>query len=389
MAWLGWLGAFIAVAALGFTAWLYLLGPWRAVDFSAQAPAPQPALTDNAEAWRGQRAALREAFQRDVYGAMPAPIAPVVVSKTPIPAERAGGIERVEQWRVELGDAGHFHMAIARPSGDAPAPVILILDFCGNQAAFPNRPRAIDGPAGYIQWFCRYDALDPLTERVFGRYINGPPFDAIASRGYAVALVYPGDIVPDRELEAHAALARFARPSTGALMGWAWTASRAYDALAADPRFDAARVALWGQSRQGKAALIAGAFDERFAAIVALQTGRGGDAPTTPFAGESVAQMTRVYPHWFSPRFAERPTALDQHQLLALIAPRPLLVGHARRDGWSDPVGARAVRDAAAPVFRELGAPAPSFFIRDGSHGIRLRDWEETLNFLDARMRSE
>ncbi|MGQ0533858.1 MAG: glucuronyl esterase domain-containing protein [Caulobacteraceae bacterium] len=388
MAWLGSLGVFIVIAALSFTAWLYLLGPWRAVDMSAQAPAPQPPLTTDPEAWRSERSVLLEAFQREVYGTMPALITPVVTSPQEIGPERAGGVERVEQWRVELGDAGHFHMAIARPPGDAPAPVILILDFCGNEAAFPNRPSAIEGPVGYIQWFCRFGALDSISERLFGRYINGPPFARITDRGYAVALVYPGDIVPDRDAEARAALARFASPYTGALMAWAWTASRAYDALAADPRFDARRIALWGQSRQGKAALIAGAFDERFAAIVALQTGRGGDAPTRAFAGESRAHMTRVYPHWFSPSFARETPSVEQHQLLALIAPRPLLVGHAVRDGWSDPVGARAVRKAAAPVFGTLRAAPPGHFIREGGHGITARDWDETLNFLDARMRS-
>lgn len=389
MGWLRWLLALIAVAIIGFTGWLYFLGPWRLVDMSAQAPPPQPALTTSIEDWNAGRAALLEAFQRDVYGTMPAPIAPVVAEKREIAAQDAGGVERVEQWRVELGDAGHFNLAIARPPGDGPAPVIVFLDFCGNQAAFPGRPPAIEGPVGYIEWFCEDPNLDPLVERVFGRYVNGPPIDEITARGYAVAFLYAGDIVPDREAEARAALARFAPNDTGALMAWAWTASRAYDALAADPRFDARRIAVWGQSRQGKTALIAGAFDQRFAAIVALQTGRGGDSPTHAFAGETVAQITAAFPHWFAARYARETPSVEQHQLLALIAPRPLLLGHGTRDGWSDPVGAATVREAAAPVFTMLGGEPPSHFVRNGGHGIHPRDWEETLNFLDARMKAE
>jgi dienelactone hydrolase len=385
--WLRWIVAVIGVAALAFTAWLYLLGPWRLVDVSAQAPAPSPPLTTNAEEWLSERPALLEAFQRDVYGTMPAAIAPTVSRKEQIAAENAGGIERVEQWRVELGDAGHFNLAIARPPGDAPAPVIIFLDFCGNQAAFPGRPEAIAGPVGVIEWFCESPTIDPLAERVFGRYANGPPIAEITRRGYAVVCLYVGDIVPDREAEARAALARFALNDTGAIMAWAWTASRAYDVLAADPRFDANRITVWGQSRQGKAALVAGAFDQRFAAVVALQTGRGGDAPTRAFAGESVAQITAAFPHWFTQRYATQTPSVEQHQLLALIAPRPLLVGHSTRDGWSDPVGAEAVREAAAPVFEMLGGPQPAHFIRNGGHGIHARDWDETLNFLDAHMR--
>lgn len=387
----GWLlgaAGVIAVLVAAFSAWLYVAGPWRPVDFSVQAPAPQPALlapNETPETWRGHRASLLESFERDVYGRMPAAIAPVVASKEEIPATQAGGIERVEQWRVEVGDAGHFNLAIARPPGDEPAPVILFLDFCGNQAAFPNRPAAIHGPVGYIQWFCKADLLDPIVERVFGRYVNGPPFAEITSRGYAVALLYPGDIVPDGEAEARAALDRFAPDDTGALMAWAWTASRAYEVLSADPRFNAQRIAVWGQSRQGKAALVAGAFDERFGAVVALQTGRGGEAPTNAFEGESVGEITATYPHWFAPRFATERPSVEQHQLLALIAPRPLLLGHARRDRWSDPVGAVAVRDAAAPAYALLGVEAPTAFLRDGGHGIHAEDWDETLNFLDAR----
>jgi hypothetical protein len=96
--------------------------------------------------------------------------------------------------------------------------------------------------------------------------------------------------------------------------------------------------------------------------------------------------MTRAYPHWFAPRFANATPSVEQHQLLALIAPRPLLVGHSNRDGWSDPIGARGVREAAAPVFETLGGAAPAYFIRGGGHGIHARDWDETLDFLDARM---
>lgn len=385
---LGLIAAIFVAVVAAVTVWLFTLGPWGGVDLSAQAPAPRPSLANvSVEEWLSGRDELLQAFEAQIYGAAPLRIAPVAADKRAMPPAAVAGVRNVEQWRVDLGDAGRFHLLVVRPDSVEPAPVVIVMTFCGARAAFPGRPEAVAPPVGYAQWFCHNAAADPVARLLFGRYVHGPPVASIAQRGYAVALLYGGDIVPDGADHARAALSRFAPEDTGALMAWAWTASRAFDALAADPRFDASRIALFGQSRQGKAALVAGAFDPRFAAIVALQSGRGGDAPNRAFAGESIAHITRTYPHWFAQAYAEQTPSVEQHQLLALIAPRPLLLGHAERDTWSDPVGAEAMREAAAPVFLALGAEPPSSFVRPGGHGITTRDWEETLNFLDARLR--
>jgi dienelactone hydrolase len=381
--------AALAVLVIGFVGWLYLAGPWRAVDWNAHATAPTPPLlaeNETQQSWQARRGALRTAFEREIYGSMPAAIAPDVVSKESFGPD-AVGVANFEQWRVEVGDAGHFFLSIVRPPSAAPTPVVIVLDFCGNRAAIPGRPAAIAPPVGYIQDFCNNSRFDGVAEAIFGRHVNTPPVSEIVARGYTAVMLYAGDIVPDEPTEARAALSRFAPDDTGALMAWAWTASRAYEALAADPRFDAQRIALWGQSRQGKAALIAGAYDERFAAIVALQSGRGGDAPNHAFEGETVAQITAAYPHWFASRYATTQPSVEQHQLLALIAPRPLLLGHAARDRWADPIGARAIRDAAAPAWALHGAEPPQLIRRPGGHGIHPSDWSETLNFLDAHLK--
>jgi len=137
--------------------------------------------------------------------------------------------------------------------------------------------------------------------------------------------------------------------------------------------------------------------------VIAHQSGRGGAALTRSEAGESVAQITRTFGFWFTPRFAtyagrEAEIPVDQHQLLALIAPRPVLIGSGDRDAWSDPAGAFRAVQAASPVYQLYGAPAfeqtrmtkpelarpQAFFMRRGTHGVTTEDWALFLEFLDA-----
>lgn len=371
-------------------AWLFTFGPFRPIDAGPPATARPRIAATSVEVWQAERPRILSALAEHVYGPEPAPITSVVASREPIAAADVSGVEGVEQWRVELGAAGYFNMVLVRPPGDAPAPLILMQNFAGNPAAFLGRPPAIRPPHLYYPKEIRNPNLDPLLRAIFGRYMAGAPFDLLARRGYAIALVYGGDIAPDHKREAHTALTKFAPEGAGTLSAWAWLYSRMLDAVSDDVRIDAARVVAFGQSRQGKAALLAGARDERFAAVVGLQPGRGGDALTQHRSGESVRGMTKMFPHWFTPRFAAYADAdppVDQHQMLALIAPRPLLIGRANNDAWADPLGGRAAMAGAAPAFALYGAPPPKDYVRPGRHGIHLRDWIEVLGFLDDRLK--
>jgi hypothetical protein len=409
--------AVVVVLAAGVMGCVNMVLPAVDMKFSGP-PAQPPALGAFAEDpavttpqdWRERRAPLlRAAFQRELYGrAEPMP-APVVEARTPVTSRAIGKEATAEQWTVRVGPQSHFHMVIVAPKAPGPHPVIIMQNFCGNRRAFKDSPKSVAEPLTPVLSFCKSDLAQIPVTAILGANINGPPFEKIVARGYAVALFYAGDVVADEPGDPKPGLALFAgdlppneRP--GALAVWAALYSRAVDVLSADARFDAARMAIWGHSRNGKAALLAAALDPRIAAVIAHQSGKGGATLTRSYAGETVEQITTAYPFWFGARYAtwagrEEDIPIDQHQLLALIAPRPVFIGAGIRDKWSDPEGAWRAAQGADPVYellgsmgldqpdmraRNLGADL-SFVLRPGPHGVTSGDWRDFLDFLDAR----
>lgn len=209
------------------------------------------------------------------------------------------------------------------------------------------------------------------------------PWRRVVERGYGLASAVYTDIRPDAD---------DGRPRSpdewGAIGQWAMALSRSLDRLVDEPRVDASKVVVIGHSRLGKVALWAAAQDERFAMAVSNNSGCGGAALSRRDVGESVEEITSRFPHWFCPGFAsyagrEDALPVDQHELLALIAPRPVVVGSAAEDTWADPEGERLGAELAAPVFRLLGADPPAYCLRDGGHALRDDDWERYLDLAD------
>lgn len=239
------------------------------------------------------------------------------------------------------------------------------------------------------------------------------PIDLILERGYGLATTCYGEVEPDMANQWwHGPRVLGGKPKDGdwgAIGAWAWALSRGMDYLETNPRVDARRVAIFGFSRLGKTAMWAGAQDERFAAVISQNSGKGGVAVLKRLAGEPVAHLAgQDLGHWFTPRFAfysnnEAALPVDGHELAALIAPRPLLILSGEKDSWSDPMSEFLGGLGADPVYRLLGTdglgakefPAPQrlinstigYYLRPGGHDVTLEDWQAALDFVDGHLK--
>lgn len=385
-------------------------------------PTPPPILgplgddppVTNLQAWETRRAPLlRQRFAEEVYGPYPAVRAPPrVLSRTHVAYAPLADVADISQWQVQVQGAGdplRFNMVVVMPKhAQGPVRMIIMENFCGDRAAFHNPPDEIAGPLTEVLWACEAEWTAPLVEALLGRNISVPPYREIIARGYGLAFFYAGDVVADEPAAAREGLRQLygARADqAGAIAAWAWLYSAAFDVLQTDPRVDPNRVAIWGHSRNGKSALLAAAMDQRFDVVIAHQSGRGGAALSASHEGESIAKLRAEFPHWFPVAFDHAPSTpeMDQHQLLALIAPRAIFLGNGARDAWADPHGAWQAARAANPVYQLFGATGLdqpdmstpnnqagiAYYTRPGLHGVTSQDWRAFLDFLDAKLAAQ
>jgi len=350
-------------------------------------------VTTAAEWEKVRRPETLALFAKHVYGRSPGQPAKVEFQVLEENKQAVEGKAILRRVKITVADQGGksfaFETAVLIPAqARGPVPAFLLINNRDVKSADPTRAQK--------------DGFWPVEE--------------ILARGYATAVFRTQDVDPDAKEEAKRAQGvRGVWPAGGGKVGedawatigaWAWGASRVLDYLETLPEIDAKKVAVIGHSRGGKTALWAGAQDQRFAFVISNDSGCGGAALSRRKFGETVAIINQSFPYWFCDNFKkyngrEEDLPVDQHQLLALIAPRALAVGSADADFWADQRGEFLALAQAAPVYAlyNLAGVKPdempaldtplvrgpvNYHIRRGVHNLTPDDWKCYLDMADG-----
>jgi hypothetical protein len=371
------------------------------------------ARVTTAQEWMNKRRPeLLRVYEEQIYGRTPEGAPP---GTTATVVERSndalGGTARRKQIEIRLGGKGPvLHVLLYTPARAAgPVPVFLVLHFNGNWAIADD-----PGVALYPLWDRKTHRQALPAANVKRGTSKEWDVPLVLARGYGIAALHYGDVEPDFDGGAGLPLGvrgtwappGFSRAEGGwgALAVWAWSQVQTLEYLRTDPDVDGKRVIAVGQSRLGKTVLWTGARDPRFAMVVASCSGEGGAALSRRDYGENLDNMSTRYLYQFSDRFKRftrhwNDLPVDAHALVALMAPRPLLLNTGSEDRWSDPRGEFLAAQAATPVYELFGKHGPAgeaqppldtplfhdlaFHEHTGRHAILASDWKVFLDFAD------
>lgn len=355
-------------------------------------------------------------FTQNIYGETP-------ILKTHLQTEvietnenALGGKANRRLIRLSLlgSDSHHIELQIISPKDiDGPFPTILGANFFGNHAVIGDRDVGITR-----RWMRNTPDNQSVISNQATEFSRGSESERwqaeqIVDAGFSLATFYYGDVEPDHPegwtsgVRGDALRMGF-NSSWGAVAAWAWGLSRALDYLEIDPEIISSQVFVMGHSRLGKAALWAGANDSRFAGVISNNSGAGGAALARRNFGENIQSLNENFPHWFCKEFTSfnnspEDLPVDMHQLIALIAPRPIYIASASEDLWADPKGEFLAAIHAEPIYALFGKtglgvsewPAIDtsvgntigYHVRSGGHGVTAYDWQQFLQFATKHLR--
>jgi hypothetical protein len=420
--------AMVAAMIFGFGAKGEDLFP-KAKELPLQTALPDPFVmfdgsrVETRDDWYTKRRPELEAlFRHYMYGFAPEGVEIVAEREAP-DASILGGKGVLRQIAIRIkglpAEAPTLHLALFLPAErPRPVPVFLALNMCGNYTML-NDPQILIHSAAVDD--CKNKKNCPDDPEA-ARGARGPNWciENSIDRGWAFATIHNSDIDPDFNDFTNGVHPYFkqkdipAAARWGTISAWAWGLQRCVDYLVADPDIYRGGICVTGHSRRGKTALLAGATDERISIVVPLQSGTGGMALSRENDQETVERINRVFPHWFNGNYKhfddnEAQLPIDQHLLMSLVAPRPLLDIAGLQDQWANYESAYRGLKAAEPVWEFLGREGmngtgivsdnepmvgPNFgtvvqYRLDTTHTINLAFWDKILDFADAHLGNE
>jgi pimeloyl-ACP methyl ester carboxylesterase len=337
-------------------------------------------------AWeKVRRPEIVKLFEDNIYGQMPKTFGGIKFSKIADDQPAMDGKAILKQVLIEVfkdSKSVQINLTLFVPThATKPAPVFLLIN---------NRGK---------------DNTDPTREKKSEFW----PAEMVIDSGYAIAAFHVSDLAPDdKEGYVKGVLQLYpeqlkADNGMKAIGAWAWGASRAMDYFEKDVDIDPKKVIVVGHSRGGKASLWAAAQDRRFAACVTNCSGNSGAALARRQFGERISRINATFPHWFNTnykKFNDREELLpvDQHMLIALVAPRPIYATNASKDLWADPTGTFLALKNAEKVYAlydvksRLPKTPPginepvyksklAYHNREGEHNMTSYDWGNFIKF--------
>jgi len=372
----------------------------------------------NADQWEKiRRPEILELFESEVYGKIPDQDIEVEFKIVDVRKEALDGLAERKQIKIVFSGNDKelsADLLIYLPAERTDAvPLFVGYNFYGNHTINPDPEIWL--ASSWIRNNSAVDISDNKANELSRGFRTGRwPVQYILSRGYGIANLYYGDLDPDYDdnfkngihpLFYAQGQSKPAPDEWGSIGAWAYGLIQAMNYFETDDGIDQTKIAVIGHSRLGKTSLWAGALDERFAMVISNESGCGGAALSKRRIGETVGRINTVFPHWFNDNFNkynedEDALPVDQHMLIALMAPRPVYIASAKGDPWADPKGeflsgayARPVynlyglqgldKDKMPPLNSPVNEGHVGYHIRSGEHDLTYYDWAQFLNFAD------
>jgi len=357
------------------------------------------------EEFDARRSEILSLFEENVYGPLPKSgfTTSFEVIEEGIALNGAANRKQVKITVTTDKGSSDALMLMYLPAGQDVSSVILGLNFNGNHTVL-NDPAIITSYA--------WEGEDAELEEKRGSAAERWNIENSISRGYGVATIYCNDFAPDNSKTYNSrVIGLFNEPEFKAVGAWSFGIMRGMDYLVQDEDVDAQRIGVIGHSRLGKAAVWAAANDTRVAVVFSNDSGNTGASLSRSNHGETVKSINAFFTHWFCSKYATygddvNALPVDQHLLLASIAPRKVYVACAEGDLWADPQGAWNSIVASRDAFELYGfevidsnlpdgltQPAADgtaimtesmgYHCRTGWHQVLSEDWTHYLDYMD------